>query len=435
MAPSRTKAIWGGVAIAALAVIAMLSVTVVLVNQARSQRAAKPSGPIAIECPIVCQNLTDEPTTLWINDTMLGTIGPNAAVAFAHDRFAAEIDFAITAVSRRDDGTHATNTILVPNPGLALKAVRVSWGGIKTDGASAALREWDGSMPDDEMLGAVFKTQWPLIQSHEPGAPFLGALVEAAQGHTDLQLGVLAVTMHPSSPAPDRARMSYATNSSGMLFVRIPSGEVSVRLPASSAPGARANITRDYYMSVAEITVEQFTGDALAVTGAPNLPATSVLWQDAVDWCAAQQDIPGWEYKLPTWAQWERACQAGRGAMYSPENQPAQSFMWYVLSSGGSPRPVAQLLPNGYGLFDMHGNVHEWCRDWFDGRIVLSGNDPILLNPPKNWIGQPERVRRGGGYSSSARECRCGLRDAATPDYAYPYQGFRPVLELARDRP
>ena len=145
-------------------------------------------------------------------------------------------------------------------------------------------------------------------------------------------------------------------------------------------------------------------------------------------------------WDLPTDAQWEYACRAGTKAAFSNgENlkfnddtsvQPnINEICWYKQrSGGGSIRYVGMLKPNPWGLFDVHGNVYEWCKDWFvENNSALTDGDHEYTGYPSSVAG---RVVRGGGYYGVARGCRSAVRNYATPAYAANDCGFRPVLHL-----
>ncbi|MBO7106988.1 MAG: formylglycine-generating enzyme family protein, partial [Verrucomicrobia bacterium] len=142
----------------------------------------------------------------------------------------------------------------------------------------------------------------------------------------------------------------------------------------------------------------------------------------------------GYEYTLPTEAQWEYACRAGASdalydgsTLYSSEGYPGADLAWYDGNSQGTTHPVGQKLPNAWGLYDMYGNVWEWCSDWYGDYPTSAVTDPTGAVP--NWA----RVDRGGGWSSSADRCRSAVRGYAGPDYHLNNVGFRVALTHIRD--
>ena len=131
------------------------------------------------------------------------------------------------------------------------------------------------------------------------------------------------------------------------------------------------------------------------------------------------------KYRLPTEAEWEYAARAGSESSYtfgSATNILSQ-HAWYRNNSGGETHPVGQLNPNAWGLYDMHGNVHEWCQDWFDRKYYSQSpsNDP--LGPSEGLA----KALRGGDWGSEDWYCRCASRSLSSPDRRSDRLGFRLV--------
>ncbi|MSR60171.1 MAG: hypothetical protein EXS05_21450 [Planctomycetaceae bacterium] len=151
----------------------------------------------------------------------------------------------------------------------------------------------------------------------------------------------------------------------------------------------------------------------------PDVAATHIVWNDAMEFCrrlTADERQAGrlsteWEYTLPTEAQWERACRAGTETQFSFGDDVAEldEYAWSQTNSGGRPHPVGQKKPNPWGLYDMHGNVREWCRDVFVERLP-GGRDPEVQ------AGGENRVCRGGNYYLPPASCRSASRDSYAPN-------------------
>jgi formylglycine-generating enzyme required for sulfatase activity len=163
-------------------------------------------------------------------------------------------------------------------------------------------------------------------------------------------------------------------------------------------------------------------------------PVETVTWNDAVAFCerltAREGDagrLPaGLEFRLPTEAEWEYAARGGsqsRGFTYSGSNTAAE-VAWYDVNSDKGPHPVGQKLPNELGLYDMSGNVWEWCLGWYDASYY--GHSPNA--DPENTQATSYRVRRGGSWIDDAGGVRSAYRFGYGPDHANGTVGFRVCL-------
>ena len=210
-----------------------------------------------------------------------------------------------------------------------------------------------------------------------------------------------------------------------------------------------------------EVTVSSFYMDKNLVTqeqyqkvigenpsrwkGAKN-PVEQMRWSDAVRYCNARSKAEGLEpcYNLQTWecnfqvngcrlpteAEWEYACRAGTTTAYFFGNDVSKlaDYAWFDKNSGGKPRLVGLKPPNAWGLYDMHGNVWEWCNDFYQ---VDHYQQSPKENPPGPKTGETKAVR-GGAWKFSAETCRSGYRYNENPGYAdvcfgYDIYGFRCV--------
>jgi len=217
-------------------------------------------------------------------------------------------------------------------------------------------------------------------------------------------------------------------------------------------PQTEVIISRGYWMGKYEVT----QGEYLAVMGNNpssfkgaghgtdlSRPVETVSWDDAVVYCAALTDrefgtgrIPAkCVYRLPTEGEWEYACRGWTSTRYSYGDDPGYTnltnYAWYYGNSGGMPHPVGQKLPNPWGLHDMHGNVWEWCQDWwigFPGGIVLDPQGPAAD------LGSSHVVRGGCWvYSYGPGDCRSAVRNNGyNTDGAWVDIGFRVVLAPGR---
>jgi formylglycine-generating enzyme required for sulfatase activity len=156
--------------------------------------------------------------------------------------------------------------------------------------------------------------------------------------------------------------------------------------------------------------------------GAETLPVTSVSWFDAAEFCrqlAKRWDIP---VRLPTEAEWEFAARGGlHGKLYPWGDEPPSSRPRYADRWQNGPEPVAQSLPNGYGLFDMCENIHEWCSDWYDPRYYYSSPSENPRGPESG----ARKASRGGAWRHHIKIARCAARSSIPPEFRYADYGFR----------
>ena len=189
----------------------------------------------------------------------------------------------------------------------------------------------------------------------------------------------------------------------------------------------RYEVTQGEYRSVVGFNPSLFKGD-------PQRPVEDVTWFNAVDYCtkltAREREagnLPeGFEYRLPTEAEWEYAARAGTTTRFSygddPDYNGSGNYAWYGGNSGLRTHPVGQKLPNPWGIYDLHGNVFEWGSDWFG---QLPGGS---VTDPQGPESATDRIIRGGYWDSVPAFCRSAMRVHFIPTVRISYLGFRVVL-------
>ena len=157
------------------------------------------------------------------------------------------------------------------------------------------------------------------------------------------------------------------------------------------------------------------------------LPVTSVSWFDAVDFCTWISKEWGAAVRLPTEAEWEFAARGGlEQKLYPWGDAPVTDRPRYSESWREGPEPIAQSEPNGYGLYDMCENVHEWCSDWYDPGYYTA-------SPAENPQGPPtgtRRASRGGAWRHHIKIARCAARSSIPPEFRYADYGFRVAADF-----
>jgi len=225
-------------------------------------------------------------------------------------------------------------------------------------------------------------------------------------------------------------------NSIGIELKLLPHGTFTMGDAGGSDswPHHPVTLSRPFYMSVYEVTNAQWKqvmGRSPSSNQDDAHPAEQVTWVEAVEFCRKLSALPeerkaGRNYRLPTEAEWEYACRAGTTAHYSYSLNDDMSRLgehaWYSDNSGGHSHPVGQKKPNPWGLYDMHGNVSEWCQDWYGEYRQDSVTDPEGPSTSRY------RVHRGGGWSKSDWDCGSPKRDSSKPDYNFFTIGFRLAL-------
>jgi WD40 repeat protein/serine/threonine protein kinase len=190
-------------------------------------------------------------------------------------------------------------------------------------------------------------------------------------------------------------------------------------------------ISKDFYIGKYEVTQEQWkaisalpsinillSGDPFGFKG-EKLPAEQISWQEAFEFCARLSKLTGQKYRLPTEAEWEYAAKANNSSLHNN----LDDICWYDKNSADKTHIVGQKKPNAWGLYDICGNVTEWCSDWYGDYDLTS-----VVDPSKDKAGTYKLVR-GGHYYSDPNSCRVSYRFSAAQDIRASSIGFRLVME------
>jgi formylglycine-generating enzyme required for sulfatase activity len=278
-----------------------------------------------------------------------------------------------------------------------------------------------------------------------------------------LTIGVVA---GPRSACADQPQV--ISNSIGMKLARIPAGAFMMGSPRSERDRDdkeeqhEVTITRPFYIGVYEVTQAQYIEIVRGLADFDNRsafknssnPVENVEWKSAKVFCERltsrpEEESAGRRYRLPTEAEWEYACRAGTAnAFHSGDalTSTQANFNGKFPVGGAQQGPylrrtakVGSYQPNAFGLYDMHGNVSEWCADWYDPEYYLDSSEEDPLGPPFGVV--PTRFTnngdqnffvtvRGGCWVDDGRACRSAYRFRAMPNTQYRLIGFRVVCDV-----
>ena len=282
----------------------------------------------------------------------------------------------------------------------------------------------------------------------------------AAGGYVYFQAYVTPVVSESVQSVANQTGTKSLKNSIDMKLALIPAGRFQMGSPADEIQRNadewmhEVSITKSFYLGVFEVTHGQYqrimgvNPSFFAEKGPGKLrvvdqdtsahPVERVSWLDAVEFCKKLSNKEGKTYRLPTEAEWEYACRAGtktvfhvgnhfnsnlgniNGLSYSSYGKEESGPFWRSTTKGGEYRA------NAFGLYDMHGNVQEWCSDWYAADYYKSSP----MEDPMGPVAGTERVMRGGGWPSSAKACRSAARNHLPPDEKNYTSGFRVVMEI-----
>ena len=252
---------------------------------------------------------------------------------------------------------------------------------------------------------------------------------------------VLASFIVIKSPEPVESNQDEKIKSFSMDFVYVPPGKFMMGSPENE-PGRdddekrhEVTLTKGFYIQTTEFTQGQWK----AVMGnnpsgfkecGDDCPVENVSWEEVDKFIQKLNELKNMNFRIPTEAEWEYAARAGSTTafangeikeIYCGLDPNLDKMGWYCGNSNNKTHPVANKQPNAWGIYDMHGNVYEWCTDWY-GDYTDDNIDP---HGPYKGSG---RVIRGGSFLSNARDCRSANRNRYSPSYRYDLIGFRLVF-------
>lgn len=193
-----------------------------------------------------------------------------------------------------------------------------------------------------------------------------------------------------------------------------------------------------FLLAATQVTNEQYA-EFLSSTGTmlppfwndpnfnhPQQPVAGVSWHEAVSYCEWLTERTGRPFRLPTEAEWECAARGGLEQKQFPwGDDPPPSLPNYSTRWQTGPEPVAQYAPNGYSLYDIGDNVHEWCSDWYDPNYYAISPDRNPQGPDQCPMKPARKSSRGGSWRHHIKVARCSARSSIPPQFQYADYGFR----------
>ncbi|HEX8556816.1 MAG TPA: SUMF1/EgtB/PvdO family nonheme iron enzyme [Pyrinomonadaceae bacterium] len=304
------------------------------------------------------------------------------------------------------------------------------WDAIKNSADPEDFREYVRKYPAGQFAG-IAQRKVAALTAPAPSRPAAGAAPSGAAGRP---------------PASPKARSVVKTRS-GIELVYVPRGSFMM---GSWGGGADEKPLRDvtfregFYVGKYEVTQAQWES-LMGTTIRQQRDKANPAWETAgegddhpvyyVSWDEAQEFIrrlnaqdDGFAYRLPSEAEWEYACRAGSAGPYASERLPLDALGWWEDNSGRQAHPVGRKSPNAFGLYDLHGNVWEWCEDYYHDSYVGAPSDGSA------WLGDGasgRRVMRGGSWDYESTHLRSANRDSLPPQTRGNHVGFR-VVAVAR---
>jgi formylglycine-generating enzyme required for sulfatase activity len=231
-------------------------------------------------------------------------------------------------------------------------------------------------------------------------------------------------------PPESVANLPLFTNSIGMTLKAVPQGTFIMggNSENEGKPVHQVTLSKSFLIGTHEVSQEQYErvmGVNPSAFKSPRNPVENVSWENAMDFCSQLSASPseksaGRVYRLPSEAEWEYACRAGTTTKYSfGDLNNSSQYCWHSGNSGGRASPVGQKLPNPWGLYDMHGNVWEWCLDGNGAYPAESVTDPV---GPKS---ETDHIYRGGSWRHGSDLCSSAIRGYLAPNAKEGNRGFR----------
>jgi sulfatase modifying factor 1 len=302
-------------------------------------------------------------------------------------------------------------------------------------------------MPEAEESGAIDDGNTLSDDDGKTLADFMDESSDMEGSSDDEQPDEAEQPTKPVPVDPPVVELPSITNTIGMKLNKIPAGTFTMGSPEGEEGRSDhetqhpVTISKAFYMQTTEVTqgqwkavmgTEPWKGIQYVKEG-PNYPASYVSWDDAVAFCKKLSEREGKTYRLPTEAEWEYACRGGTETRWSfgDDEKVLGGYAWYNKNAWGIREKYAHQVelkkPNAFGLYDMHGNVYEWCHDYYEADYYKQSPEKDPTGPTSG----SSRVLRGGSWDfGGARYARSANRVRYDADRRDNRNGFRLVREL-----
>lgn len=380
-------------------------------------------------------------------------------------RWIPETEVSVAYEGLQVDGSWLIDQLLAHGDHLARRDGEIGFVHLAIQEHLTASWWWDRVREDEgawAQLAARFDDCWwheviaTLLEDEDAFVPFMNALVRRPEFPIWSQTAMMrrCLTLSGASPTPFvavvrgleglvEAPPARIEARGGIELIRVPGGRARLGSTASElghrldeAPVHEVELD-DFYIAPTPVTNADYARYLRCNPDAPiprywsdrrfNQPEQPVV---GVSWAEAEAYCEWAGLALPTEAQWEHACRAGATTRFCAGDNEAELARvgWYVSNAETKLHVVRIRDPNALGLFDMHGNVREWCRDEFGSYQVAPRPGDGLRHPPRE---DGSRVHRGGSFRDSAEELRCAARRQALASYRLDALGFRPIASIA----
>jgi formylglycine-generating enzyme required for sulfatase activity len=287
----------------------------------------------------------------------------------------------------------------------------------------------------------VFLQEKVIAYSQGTQTPQSGKILDSRLDKGEFLFPLTTPTATTCVPARLPSRIpSPVVNSLGMEFVAVPAAELRMGADdiPSLQPAHQVTLSQPFYLGKYEVTQAQWSAvmgkSPSHFTGDPHLPVENVTWNEVQEFIRQLNVRENTSrYRLPTEAEWEHAARSCALTRYPFGDDPSQleRYAWDETNAGGRTHAVGQLRPNGWGLYDMLGNVWEWCQDWYGDYPTTAVTDP------QGATQGVFRVYRGCGWQrgESSLYCQPATRHGARPNFAHSALGFRVAMTIPPGNP